>query len=74
MKQNSCEQRAEKTQEWTAKAIKCISERKFKRENPKGPKLAVMKIKARRERNANKKFKRKERIHQKICNCRAGTA
>lgn len=51
-----CEQRAEKTREWTAKATKCILERKFKRKNPKSQKFTIMKIKARREKNANKKF------------------
>lgn len=67
--------RAEKTWERTAKATKCVLERKFKRKTSKSlQKFTVTKIKARREKNANKKFKRKEKIHQKICNHRAGMA
>lgn len=75
MKHNSMKKRAEKTRERTAKATKCVLERKFKRKTSKSlQKFTVTKIKARREKNANKKFKRKEKIHQKICNHRAGTA
>lgn len=60
MKHNSMKKRAEKTRERTAKATKCVLERKFQRKTSKSlQKFTVTKIKARREKNANKKFRRK---------------
>jgi hypothetical protein len=41
------------------------------KEDSREPKFTAMKIEAGREKDANKEMKRKERIHQKICNSRA---
>lgn len=63
MKHKSTKKRAEKTRERTAKATKCVLERKFKRKTSKSlQKFTVTKIKARREKNQTRTLRGRKKF------------